>query len=405
MTATMTRRVLALLMVMVAAPAAMWAQAQAGGDAAKPRVVFHGFISGSVFAQDEVFGLGNGSNAEYVAFLGASNDRLILAGDIRNTRLGLTFYGPVTASGLRASAMVDADFFGAFAINNAFGDAQPQLRVRSAYVDLTKGRTTLRIGQSFGAMWAQVPMSQMHAAFPLGMGSAGHIGWREPGIFVTHLIPADGPDDFAIELRANAMAGKWDGPGPMGLNASAGETGVPQIEGRVDFLGGAGRHTWRGYFAAHYDQKDLNGLGRDTAGVGRLVGRAAQLGGRVQRGPLIVAGNAFYGRAIGQIFGQLLQFGDIESVGGWVQTGVLLGDGVSLWAFTGAEDPRDDDVKREVRAPWRLKNGTTAFMARREDGPYALALEFMFSSTRWEQPLVIQRRSGRQIALTATYTF
>src|SRR5207248_9042333 len=70
----------------------------------------------------------------------------------------------------------------------------PMRRVVRPFVDLSNGRTTLRIGQYwaplFGETGSFIPVSLAHIAFPLGLG-ASMIGWRFPVVFlVHHLTPA-----------------------------------------------------------------------------------------------------------------------------------------------------------------------------------------------------------------------
>src|SRR5256885_2989102 len=43
--------------------------------------------------------------------------------------------------------------------NPPFGDEQPQMRIRFAYVDLSNGRTTVRIGQYWSPLFGETPVS------------------------------------------------------------------------------------------------------------------------------------------------------------------------------------------------------------------------------------------------------
>src|SRR5438445_3932941 len=121
-----------------------------------------GFINGTLFNDRGLFtSFGQGQNAEIAAppalitgppaiLPQPGANQGIFDGDVRNTRINFTFNAPPVLGKWAPRATIDADFFGAF--NGAapvapFGDEQPQFRVRHAFVDLSNGRTTLRIGQ------------------------------------------------------------------------------------------------------------------------------------------------------------------------------------------------------------------------------------------------------------------
>src|SRR2546427_1938686 len=139
-----------------------------------------GFINATMFNNRGLFDFGQGQNAEWASLTQFPTDQGFLDGDIRNTRIRFDFSaGPVLGK-WAPKATLEADFFGA--INGAppFGDEQPQLRARFAYVDLTTGHTTLRACQFWAPLFAEVPGSVTHLAFPLGYGATGTIGARSP---------------------------------------------------------------------------------------------------------------------------------------------------------------------------------------------------------------------------------
>ena len=143
-----------------------------------------GFVSATLFLDRGVFGaFGQGQNAEWAAAPATQPgvDQAFLDGDIRNTRFNFTFTGSPVMGKWAPKAVIEADFYGAFNGAPPFGDEQPQLRARVLYADLSNGRTTIRIGQMWAPLFAEVPVSLTHIAFPLGYGSAGMIGWRFPG--------------------------------------------------------------------------------------------------------------------------------------------------------------------------------------------------------------------------------
>src|SRR6266581_31152 len=139
-----------------------------------------------------------------------------------------------------------------------FGDEQPQFRVRHAFVDLSNGRTTLRIGQYwaplFGETAAFIPVSVTHIAFPVGLG-ASMIGWRFPGVFLFHdLTPSTNP----LKLQLEVAALKGSGPTAAGnardslSNIGSGEaSGLPQVETRVNAARRFKNVSWNGFVVYH----------------------------------------------------------------------------------------------------------------------------------------------------------
>src|SRR5207245_10514483 len=146
-----------------------------------------GFISATLFNDRGLFSsFGQGQNAE-IAAAPANQPGVnqgIFDGDVRNTRLNFTFNAPPVLGKWAPRATIEADFFGAFNGVPPFGDEQSQFRIRHAFVDLSNGRTTLRIGQYwaplFGETGSFIPVSLAHIAFPVGL-CASMIGWRLPG--------------------------------------------------------------------------------------------------------------------------------------------------------------------------------------------------------------------------------
>ncbi len=174
-----------------------------------------GFISATLFNDRGLFSsFGQGQNAE-IAALPANQpgpNRGIFDGDVRNTRLNFTFNAQPVLGKWAPRATIEADFFGAFNGVPPFGDEQPQFRVRHAFVDLSNGRTTLRIGQYWAPLFGEtapfIPVSVAHIAFPVGLG-ASMIGWRFPGVFLFHdLTPSTNP----LKLQLEVAALKGSGP-------------------------------------------------------------------------------------------------------------------------------------------------------------------------------------------------
>ena len=367
-------------------------------------LTFKGFISATAFAQDQNFGFGNGQNAEYPIPGETQKDRWFGGGDVRNTRLTMVFDGPKVAGDWKAGATLEMDFFGGFNGTGAFSGQQPNPRLRLAFVDFTNGSTTIRTGQFWSPLFANTAVSLSHLAFPLGWGSAGDIGWRFPGIFVYQkLTPKDAPVN--ADLQFAVQSGSWNAPGSTIDFGTAGNASWPQFELRLNVGGTSGSATWSGYVVGHVDQKDLSGAGV-SAPHDKLTGSAVEIGAKFQVGPVLLQGNGYAGRAIGQQFGAITQFGKIQSKGGWVQLGFDLTKNWGVFGFWGIDDPRDSDVLAAIKKDARLKNVMYAGLVRWKAGPFALGLEYLHSdltSMTADSPRI--QTEGQQLALSALFTF
>jgi hypothetical protein len=361
-----------------------------------------GFVIGSLYAQDANFTFGNGQNAEFPSSEFA-RDSWILSGDVRNTRITLDFKGPDVA-GMKVGGTLEADFFGGFNGAGAFSDEQAIPRMRLAYVDVTKGDTTFRVGQAWSPLFGNVPVSPTHVAFPLGYGSAGDIGWRFPGLFVYHNLSKNTKLTFA------AMRGSWSGPGSTLESQSAGEAGTPQFEARIDYSGNG----WSTYLVGHYDQKDCRGTGTTPtacAGNGakdKMDGTAVEVGAKFGVGMFSFQGNVYQGTAIGQQFGNITQFGDISGWGGWGQASVKFNPKWSAHLFYGMEDPKDEDVVSSGNK--RVKNEQLAVSTMYSTGPYVFGLEWMntklTNGTRaFDGSIDTSSIKGNQISASVWYKF
>src|SRR6266516_4268218 len=205
-----------------------------------------GFVNATLFNDRGLFrSFGQGQNAEIAAcpvlptpgctVAQPGVNQGIFDGDVRNTRINFTFNAPPVLGKWAPRATLEADFFGAFNGAPPFGDEQPQFRVRHAFVDLSDGRTTLRIGQYWAPLFGEtapfIPVSLTHIAFPVGLG-ASMIGWRFPGVFLFHDLTPTSP----LKLQLEVAALKGTGPTTAGnardslSNIGNGEaSGLPQI--------------------------------------------------------------------------------------------------------------------------------------------------------------------------------
>ena len=392
---------IALATLFVAPSAARAQGAAAGSTQDGPTLTIRGILSGTMFVQDALFGLGNGQQALFVA---QEVDEIWHGADVRSMRLGLDLAGPPVMPGWRVNATVEGDFFGPFAAAGNFGDEQPTPRLRLAYADLTNGRTTLRVGQDWSLTLGNLPVSTSHVGFILGWSSGGVIGWRFPGISLRHRMTETGAPMNAT-LAVAVMRGSWvdeavsDGP-------SAGEAGSPQLEARIDLDGRtAAGHAWGTYLVGHWDRKDLGGLAPNENPVGdaNLESWAVQAGARLSGPRFTLHGNAYTGVAMAHQFGQILQFGDIAGWGAWAQGGVNLTPRWSLWLYAGTEQPDEDDVR--AAGGTRLSSLTLTPMLRFAAGPYSLGLEWMRSDVDYVAGAGSTGLVGNQYLLSARYDF
>jgi hypothetical protein len=370
-----------------------------------PTVTLKGFVSATTFLQDQAFGFGNGQNAEWAAS-DADTDQWFLGGDVRNTRLQLAIAGPMLKE-WKTSGLIEMDFFGGFNGAGAFSDEQATPRLRLAYVDLAKGATTIRIGQAWTPLFGATPASVTHVAFPLAYGSAGKVGWRFPGVFLYQNL-TDGAAGPRLQLQLAAFRGSWAGPGDNLNQTSAGEASVvPQLEARLD-ANGSGDMPWNAYVVGHVDRKDLSGVGAEApAGEDdELTGTAVGVGGSVRPAPFTLQGNAYWGKAIGQQFGAITQFGDITSWGAWVQGGYDFTPEWSGWLLVGTDDPDDEDVR--AAGATRLANVQVAGMARYSLSGYSIGLEYLRASTdhvAGETGADEQNFTANQLSLSVLFAF
>lgn len=393
-------------------PAASVVAATGAADSTKaaeaallPTLTIRGFIAASSFFQTAAFGFGNGQSALWVRAHDAGADTELLGADVRNSRLTLDVRGAELGAAVRGGGVLELDFFGGYVGASGASDEQPLPRLRLAYADLSRGGTTVRIGQFWAPVTGYVPVSATHIAYPLGLGSAGLIGWRNPGIGVLHGAALTHALRATVQLAL--LRGSWSGPGEVLEQQSAGETSrVPQLEARIDLARG---ERWSWYAAAHYDHKDLSGYGPDTAGLGTLDGTALTTGAKLRVGALTVHGNGYTGRAVGQHLGALAQYGDIRSHGGWVQAGWNFTPALSAWALLGAEDPNDGDVLNAVSGDARLHNTLSAAALQYTVGDYTAGVQWLQARTTWgrreDDALERWDRRAGQLSFSIIYRF
>jgi hypothetical protein len=364
-------------------------------------ITVRGIVNATFFAQDADFNLGSGQRAQVPT---AERSRWVHGGDARNTRLSVAIAGPEVSRGWRGSATAELDFFGAFNGGGAFGDEQPQPRLRLAYADLSNGRTTLRIGQDWDLLLGNIPVSTSHLAFPLGHGGGGFVGWRFTQVRLMKMLgPAGGTTTKRVQLAM--LSGSWidDAGGDNGF--SAGERGAPQFEARFDY----GSAKWSGYLVAHTDTKATPG--KDLASY------MVELGANTTRGDLTLQANAWTGKGMAHHIAQIFQFGDIKGFGAWAQVGYTLNPKWSVWGFYGTDRPSDSDISNAATvvtdvtgvalavAARRFSSWQAAPMIRYKSGPYSVGLEWLHSEAQIGPDAANKIRTGNEVAFSTRYDF
>jgi len=276
------------------------------------------------------------------------------------------------------------------------------MRMRLAYVDLANRHTTLRIGQYWAPFFAEVPVSLGHMAFPLGYGASGMIGWRFPGLFFYHDLGSGERYEAQLQLAA------FKGSGPPAtaqdsvpvMAIGTGEaSGLPQLEARLDVGRNRSRIGWRGYVVSHIDWQDTTGTGVPGD---NLTAWGFEAGANVRPGRMTLHGNGYYGKALGQQFAHITQFGNIRGWGAWGQAGYDFTPVWSVWSFYGIDDP--DEARYRLDHPAspplaRQQNRTASGLLRFRAGRYALGLEWFRAVTRWTTGTT----NADQVALSVMY--
>ena len=361
-------------------------------------MTIHGFVDATAFLQNQTFTFGNGQNAEFPNPPQTKIDRWFLDGDVRNTRLTFAWTGPKINDDTKVAATVEGDFFGGFNGTGGFSNAQETPRLRLAYVDLIHGSTTFRVGQAWSPLFGTVASSYSHIAFPLGYGATGDVGWRFPGLYIYHDLSKT--TKFTLGIFRNT----WNGPGNNIDSGSAGQaSAIPQVEARFDWSGKTSGGSWNTYIVGHADRKDLSGAGA-TAPNDKLTGWAGEVGGKLTAGAATLQGNFYSGKAIGQQFGQISQFGDIKSWGAWVQGGFNFNKRWTGYLFYGAEKANTDDVIAAKGT--RIKNQIIVPSLMCNLGPYGFNVEWLHSKlTTVAVTRAETNTNGDQLAASVIFKF
>jgi hypothetical protein len=370
-------------------------------------VAFNGFIDATAFSQDRSYTYGNGQNAEFPI---PGSHGTLSGVDVRNTRFWFDLTNAKVAGNWTGGAHLEMDFFGGNNGTGGYSQQQPLPRLRQAYMVLNNAvsGSSIKIGQMWDLMFPldDLPESLSHIAFPLGYG-AGVIGWRFPGVVYTQDLnhSTEGPQ---WRLDIGAFEGNWDGPGSNTNYLTAGNAGFrPQIEARLHV---EAAKEWLAFLAAHWSQINVAGVGgtEPTPVKRQFSSEALEAGGAWTPGSWVFRGVGYTGKGIGEIFGDLSQFGDIKDKGGYVQGGYHFTPHWSFNLFYGLSTPSSHDVIRWTGngATGLLKVDSYAANLEYTVGDYSFALEWIHAildST--SNGTNRERTPSNQINLSAYYKF
>ncbi len=366
-------------------------------------VALHGFINATGFSQNRSFSFGNGQSAEYPI----PGSRGTLSGfDIRNTRFWLDFSGAQFNESWSGGGRIEMDFFGGFNGTGAYSHQQPVPRLRQAYLDIANAESgsRLRIGQQWDLMFPvdNLPTSLTHVAFPLGFGT-GFVGWRFPGVVWMQNL---GGGDTKWRVDVGAFEGSWNGPGATTNYLTGGNVDFqPQLQARLRAAGS----NWVAWVSGHYSKIDLAGVDGAAATPikSSIDSTGLEIGGQWKPGAWTFKGLLYTGNGLGQIFGNLSQFGDIGETGGFVQAGYSFDKHWSVNAFyaTSKSDRQDVITWQDHGASGRLRSRQAALSVIYASGPYQLGLEWMHDKLDTLNAGATRSTSGNQVSISAQYTF
>ncbi len=377
---------------------------RAAAQEAKPeyKFEFHGFVGGSVYAQDFVAN-NQGGGAFYVAG-SPSQDKGIFSADVRQTRLVWSLSGPKVFGGATPKAYAAVDFFGQVnsgavtvttlgtsasftASTNAFTNLTP--RIRAAIAELNWGSTVLQFGQENDLTLHVTPTSVGHIPQSLTY-DAGSIGARHAGIFAYHNLAL--PEDMKLELGLQVTRSAYNdgtGAGMTGTQLSTAEaSALPMVAARAKLkhkiFEFSATGLWNQVDLSGVNQGDSGGLTRDVI-VGVVAAKVSYMGVTVQ-------GSGYAGKNTAQFtpsFGQYApattsgttQAGDLHDWGAWVQAGYNITPEFSAWVLGGVERMNPTEIRDSGNNKWG--NSLVTAMLRYMEGGYAIGLEYAHFETMY----------------------
>ncbi len=371
-------------------------------------VALHGWVSATAFSQNKSFIFGNGTNAEFPE---PGSTGALSGIDVRNTRLWFDFTGSKFAGNWQGGGHIEMDFFGGFNGTGPFSGQMEIPRLRQAYMILEnpKSGSKVVIGQQFNLTIGldNIPASLTNLAFPLGYSAGGLIGWRFPGaVYMQDLNRGATGPKWRLDL--GTFTGNWNtGPGQNINYQTAGNVGFsPQLEARLHVED----KSWLAYAVVHYSKIDLRGVAGTTPTPIKpsFNSEAFVVGANWHPGAWMFKGSWYTGKGIGQLFGALTQFGDIQDTGGFFQAGYSFTPHWSVDAFYGFSKPNKNDVIAWLGqgSAGRLDNHQIAVSLNYIAGPFGFGLQFLNDKLKSTTNGVDrQTTTGNQLSLSGIYHF
>lgn len=382
---------------------------------------FHGFVGGSVYSEDASLSSGGGAGAWHVNNGGDFGaDKSNFGGDVRQTRLNFSLSGPQIFAGATPRAFAELDFFGNSG-EGAFGDISitPRLRVAYAELKFAKSNTMVRAGQDHDLVLGIIlPATVGHVAFPLSY-NAGGVGWRRPNVAVYQTFAVTSA--MKLELAGSVGKANWRSggiPGTGSRDSTTGDfvpvdstlvglgvaSGLPAFQARAKVMS----KVFEAFVSGYFSRIDVNGQG--TSGGANLDTTAVTAGGKVSQFGATLSAGGYYGKNLGPLAGNLLQWQpaaalanelDVNEYGGWAQAGYNITPTISAWALAGVSNPDDEDLA--AASLTRTQNVTTSGMLRYQSKGYTTGLEYSHFQTKYTGPA--RTLKGNQLMLSAMYFF
>jgi hypothetical protein len=355
---------------------------------------FHGFVTGSMFIQDQVFGGGTGQDNLFfappasaaVGKVPGTKSGTFLGADVRQSRWIFIMNGP-DAFGAKPRAYFEGDFLASPPTGEI---ASTSARLRAAFGELKWGNTQLQIGQySAQLILAQLSASVAHIANPITFGT-GTIGGRAMGVRAIHTMPMG---DMKLELAGEVLASKLpidEANRPTAFNnvSRAWASGMPSLGARGTVSGKSGDIGYSLYVSGLYETINLKGFGETAPnGVTLTDGStkkdyspwAAEVGGRVAISLVSLAGNYYTGKGVGVWAGALNQQGDVGGSGFWAQLGLQPNPLIGVFALYGQGSATKSDLQKWTITGFggtRKDNKLMGGILRLTDGGYTFAAEY-----------------------------
>jgi len=277
------------------------------------------------------------------------------------TRLGIRLRVP-EIDGLQTFGVIETDFYGGGAQN------APNLRLRLAYVDLTKGAWSLRAGQDWETFIVVLPRIVNFSC----LADAGALGLRRPQLRLSHSTPPEAKTTLTTKLAAARTIGQdIDGGGRDDGSAS----GLPSAQAALILE----TDSWTtrkltfglsGHFGSErvdaYNTGDADALipvpEKDydswsvIGSVAIPISKQVMLQGAIWQGKNL---DDYFG-GIGQGINRSLQRA-IAAEGGWAQVVLSPSDDININIGYGLDNPDQDDLNTGDRSKNELFFGSVFY--------------------------------------------